>query len=197
MRPPRCYPWGELAWRYARAVSQEGAHQPSPVTGVNAHVELGSGSQKAVAPELGSEAPEIPASARTDPARYYVNVRLSALTESGERVSSPHADFGIGGSRRGVGAIWHRYRGPTLSDDPAEETERLDQTYRVGLSDIEDAINQMLGRDPEQHRPPRLSWRQLIDALASAGVPVTEQDLIDAPLTVELSPPVKADLALP
>jgi hypothetical protein len=197
VRSPRGYPWGDLARRYARAVSQEGAQQTSPVTGVSAHVELGSGYQIAVAPELGSEVPEIPASARSDPARYYLNVRLSALTESGERVSSPHADFGIGGSRRGVGAIWHRYRGPTLSEDPAEQTELLNQTYRAGLSDIEDAINQMLGRDPEQHRPPRLSWRQLIDALASAGVSVTEQDLIDAPLTVELSPPVKADLDLP
>jgi hypothetical protein len=119
------------------------------------------------------------------------------VIQSGERVSSPHADFGIGGPRRGVGAIWHRYRGPELSEDPAEETELLNQTYRVGPSDIEDAINQMLGRDPEQHRPPRLSWPRLIEALASAGVPVTELDLLDAPLTVDLSPPVKADLALP
>ena len=164
---------------------------------VTARVELGSGYQVAVAPDLGSEIPEIPASARSDPDNYHLNVRLSALTDSGERVSTPHADFGIGGPRRGVGAIWHRYRGPRLSEDPDAETELLNQTYRVGLSDIEDAINQMLGRDPEQHRPPRLSWRQLIDALASAGVTVTEQDLMDAPLTVDLSPPVKADLALP
>ena len=164
---------------------------------VTAHVELGSGRQIIRAPKSGAEVEEVAAAAHRDPQSFHVNVRLSALTDSGERVSSPQDDFGIGGPRHGVGAIWHRYRGPKLSEDPNEETELLNQTYRVGLSDIEDAINQMLGRDPEQHRPPRLSWGNLIDTLASAGVQVTEQQLIDAPLSVELSPRVKAELALP
>jgi hypothetical protein len=167
------------------------------VVSVTAHVELGSGRQTIRAPDLGAEGEEVAAAAHSDPERFHLNVRLSALTESGERVSSVHADFGIGGPRRGVGAIWHRYRGPPLSEDPEEETELLSQTYRVGLSDIDDAVNHMLGRDPEQHRPPRLSWGKLIDALVRAGVPVTEQELIDAPLTLELSPRVKAELALP
>lgn len=164
---------------------------------VTAHVEVGSRPPSIRAPEVGAEMEEVAAAAHGDPETFDLNVRLSALTESGERVSSPHADFGIGGPRRGIGAIWHRYRGPKLSEDPDEQTELLNQTYRVGLSDIEDAINQMLGRDPEQHRPPRLSWGKLIDALARASVPVTEQELIDAPLTLELSPRVRAELALP
>lgn len=45
-----------------------------------------------------------------------------------------------------------------------------------GGSELGDAINQMLGRDPEQHRPPRLSWAQLIGAFANVGVSVTGQD---------------------
>jgi hypothetical protein len=167
------------------------------VVSVTAHVELDSGRQLIRAPESGAEVEEVTAAAHRDPGGFHLNVRLSALTESSEWVSSPQEDFGIGEPRRGVGAIWHRYRGPRLSEDPGEETEPLNQTYRVGLSDIEDAINQMLGRDPEQHRPPRLSWGKLIDALASAGVPVTEQELIDAPLSLQLSPRVKAELALP
>lgn len=190
----RCFIWSARTWRYALAVSRPGPQRASSVAAVTAHVELGSGRQIALAPDVRSEVREIPVSDRD---RFQFDVHLSAVTESGERVSGPHADFGIGGPRRGVGAIWHRYRGPRLSKDPAEEAELLNQAYRVGLCDIEDAINQMLGRDPEQHRPPRLSWHQLIDALASAGVAVTEQDLIDARLTVELSRAVKADLALP
>ena len=47
---------------------------------------------------------------------------------------------------------------------------------RGGGSELGDAINQMLGRDPEQHRPPRLSWAQLIGAFANVGVSVTGQD---------------------
>ena len=31
-------------------------------------------------------------------------------------------------------------------------------------------VDQMLGRDPEQHRPPRISWETLIDRLAEAGI---------------------------
>jgi hypothetical protein len=52
----------------------------------------------------------------------------------------------------------------------------------------------MLGRDPEQHRPPRLSWENVLAALSAAGVPATEQDLIDARLTLDLSDDVKAEI---
>jgi hypothetical protein len=131
---------------------------------VTAHVELDSVRQIIRAPESGAEVEEVAAGPHRDPESFHLNVRLSALTDSSERVSSTQDDFGIGGPRHGVGAIWYRYRGPKLSEDPEEETELLDQSYRVGLSDIEDAINQMLGRDPEQHRPPRLSWGKLIDS---------------------------------
>jgi hypothetical protein len=65
----------------------------------------------------------------------------------------------------------------------------------VGRPDIEDGINQMLGRDPEMHRPPRLAWGHLIAALAAEHIQVTEQELIDAPLTVELERQLAAALA--
>ena len=52
----------------------------------------------------------------------------------------------------------------------------------------------MLGRDPKLHHPPRLSWHNLIRALNTAAMPITEQELIDAPLTVELATEVRAEL---
>jgi hypothetical protein len=59
-------------------------------------------------------------------------------------------------------------------------------------TDIEDGINQLLGRDPRLHRPPRLSWDGLIAALAAAGIDATEQQLIETPMTVELDGEVEA-----
>ena len=51
------------------------------------------------------------------------------------------------------------------------------------------------GRDPTLDRPPRLSWDRLIAALAASGVRVTEQEMIDVPLEVELTPELESDLA--
>ena len=68
------------------------------------------------------------------------------------------------------------------------------EEHHVDRHDIEDGINQMLGRDPDLHHPPRLSWDGLITALAQAGVRVTERDLIGTPFTVELTPEVQAEL---
>ncbi len=58
----------------------------------------------------------------------HLNVRLSALTEDGRHVASLHCDFGISGPRCGLAAIWHGYRGPRLSEDPAVfgATRKLD-----------------------------------------------------------------------
>jgi hypothetical protein len=116
-----------------------------------------------------------------------VYVSLSAHTSDGRHIRTDGPDFAVAGPRRGPGAIWHRYHGPR----PAAIFAR---TYRVGPPDIEDAINQMLGRDPKLHRPPRLAWNNLITALAKAGVDVSEQALIEAPLTVELGPEVQAEI---
>ncbi|MGO9907208.1 MAG: hypothetical protein ACLPY3_16060 [Solirubrobacteraceae bacterium] len=122
-----------------------------------------------------------------------MTVMLAADLDDGRRVTA--RGFGCGGPRNGLAAIWHRYRGPQLSDDPVENDRLLNETYHVGLSDIEDAINQMLGRDPDQHRPPRLSWGHLLDALADVGIKMTEKELIALPLNIELSDQVKAEIA--
>jgi len=60
---------------------------------------------------------------------------------------------------------------------------------------VEDAINQLLGRDPEQHRPPRLSWELLIELLDHAGINVTEDQLIATPFVFEFSDELLAELA--
>jgi hypothetical protein len=52
---------------------------------------------------------------------------------------------------------------------------------------VEDAMNGMLGRDPEMHRPPRLSWGFLIDLLAEHGKIVSEQELISTSFVFEFS----------
>jgi hypothetical protein len=81
-----------------------------------------------------------------------------------------------------------------VSGTPDEQTEFLERTYHVGPHDIEDGVDQMLGRDPQQHRPPRLAWDGLMAALQAEGIEATEQELIDAPITVEFEPEVAAEL---
>jgi hypothetical protein len=53
----------------------------------------------------------------------------------------------------------------------------------------------MLGREPKQHRPPRLSWEGLQRALTEAGIDASEEELIAAPLGIEFSPEVEAEIA--
>ena len=127
------------------------------------------------------------------PAEYGMTATFTAELSDGRRVTA--GGHGFGGPRNGIGAIWHRYRGPQLSDDPAEHQRLLHETYHVGLSDIEDAINQALGRDPDQHRPPRLSWGPLQDPLAQAGIEMAEEELIALPLNIELSDQVQTEIA--
>lgn len=127
--------------------------------------------------------------------RLAVVVRLAAEDNGGRLIESASDDFSASFHRRGVAALWHRYRGPRLSEDPDEETEILQRTYRLGVSDIEDCVNQMLGRDPDQHTPPHLAWGNLITALERAGITANEEQLIATPLTVELDDKLEAELA--
>lgn len=123
-----------------------------------------------------------------------VYVSLSADDKAGCRIASEGFDFGMSGPRRG---IWHRWHGPPLPDDREEADRLVLLEHQVDLHDIEDGINQMLGRDPTLHHPPRLSWGKLIQALDDAGVSVSERDLIEAPLTIELAPDLEAELDRP
>ena len=125
------------------------------------------------------------------PERLDIDASLFAETSRG-RIYARTGSMGVGMWRRGMNAIWKQYRGP-LPEDP-EEQARVLAGYRVSRHDVEDAINQLLGRDPDQHRPPRLAWEPLIDALKDAGVSVTEDELLDLPFVFELSPELAAEL---
>jgi hypothetical protein len=136
-------------------------------------------------------APKVLNVSKPSPEPLNIYVSLSAHTSDGRHIRSDGPDFGIGGQRRGIS---HRYHGPPpLPENPQDQRAFL-ENHHVGPADIEDGINQMLGRDPELHRPPRLSWTKLITTLTEHGIQITEQDLINAPLTVELHPEVQAEL---
>jgi hypothetical protein len=53
----------------------------------------------------------------------------------------------------------------------------------------------LLGRDPEQHPPPRLSWDLLIELLDRHGITMTEEGLIATPFVFEFSDELLAELA--
>jgi hypothetical protein len=128
--------------------------------GITARVKPWDGVQRVPDPASDLEQSDrgAPAQSADDPDTLQVSVRLTAQIEDAEAVTSDRDDFGITMPRRGLGPIWHRYRGPRLANNAAKDTEPLSSDYRVGVPDLQDAINQMLGCDTEQHRPPRLSW---------------------------------------
>ena len=127
--------------------------------------------------------------------RLAVVARLFAVLASGERLVASRFAMGIGLRRRGSSAIWKRYVGPPALPADPDERERFFDEYRVRQRDIEDAVNQMLGRDPEQHRPPRLSWQTLIERLGQHGLELSEDQLIALPFCCELSARLQAQLA--
>jgi hypothetical protein len=186
-------------WYRLEVATQGEPVRRTAVEGIIALIKLWSGVQRAHEDDGDEDDHSASGEGTGDPDMLHVKVRLTALITDGASVTSGHDDFGISvpryAPRHGLAVIWHRYRRRRPSRDPARETELLNRTNRVGLPDIEAAINQMLGRDPKQHRPPRLAWRGLIDALAGAGIVVTEQELIGAPLTLDLSPDGRAQIA--
>jgi len=59
---------------------------------------------------------------------------------------------------------------------------------------VEDIINSVLGRDPEQMRPPTgLAWEPLIKLLDREGITVAEDELIATPFVFELSDELLAE----
>jgi len=127
------------------------------------------------------------------PESLSLHISLSAQDSAGRYIRTGQRDFGVSGPRRGV---WHRWHGP-LSGIRRQASRVAMFEHRVDVHDIEDSINQMLGRDPTLHRPPRLAWGNLIRALEQVGVTATEQDLIAAPLTIEVTPEVQVELDAP
>jgi hypothetical protein len=116
--------------------------------------------------------------------QWSADATLFAVNADGSRITVPHASMGAAGPSRGIAAITKRYAGPPLPKDP-DASQRVLDAYRVQRHDVEDAMNQLLGRDPEMHRPPRLSWGHLIELLAEHGEVVTEEELIAMPFVYE------------
>lgn len=119
--------------------------------------------------------------------QWSAEATLFAVSADGRRIATTPAHMGSAGPSRGLAAITKRYAGPPLPEDP-DARERVLAAYRVQRQDVEDAINQLLGRDPEMHRPPRLSWDPLIELLAQHGTVVSEQELIAMPFRFEFPP---------
>jgi hypothetical protein len=117
--------------------------------------------------------------------QWSADATLFAVSADGTRIMVPHTSTGAAGPSRGIAAITKRHAGP-LPEDP-DARQRVLDAYRVQRHDVEDAINQLLGRDPEMHRPPRLSWGHLIELLAKHGEVVTEEELIAMPFRFEFS----------
>jgi len=65
----------------------------------------------------------------------------------------------------------------------------------VQREDVEDVLNYLLGRDPEQLRPPSLAWEPLIELLDREGITMTEDQLIETPFVFEFSDALLAELA--
>ena len=131
--------------------------------------------------------------ARHDAGRLIVQATVFAEARDGQRImpSRPHIEIGMW--RSGVRAIWKRYSGPSLPSDPGEEMALL-QAYTLKAQDIEDAVNQMVGRDAEQESPPELSWGPLIMALRAQGVAVTEEKLLSMPFRFEFTEELIAEI---
>jgi hypothetical protein len=162
----------------------------SSVSRVLAEVQLQSTGLAELRADPARDGREVSVNLSGHPENLNLWVYLSAEVAAGRRIRSPGPDFGISGPRRGV---WHRWHGPPFPHDQREATRLALFEHRVDVHDIVDGINQMLGRDPSLHRPPRLSWEKLIRSLENGGVRVTERELIATPLTVELAPQVHAE----
>ena len=125
--------------------------------------------------------------------QWSAEATLFAVSTDGNRITVPHASMGSAGPSRGIAAITKRYAGAPLPEDP-DARQAVFDAYRVQRHDVEDAINQLLGRDPEMHRPPRLSWGHLIELLAEHEKVVSEEELIAMPFRFEFAAEARAAL---
>jgi hypothetical protein len=122
----------------------------------------------------------------TKPQRDDLSLGVLLFTEDRHgRLIEADTSFGIAGPRNGAGAAWCRYH-PTCSQGSSG--------YRVCALDISESIDQMLGRDPELHSPPRLAWDSLLAALWAVDLHVTVERLQAIPLAVVLGDDVEAEL---
>ena len=129
------------------------------------------------------------------PDQLPVSAQLFAETRSGVRLTVGRPTI-IGPMARS--GPWARWKDPpSLPRDPKQRGRVLQsyETYRVRRRDVEDVVNYVLGRDPEQLRPPSLSWGPLMNVLGNEGILVSENDLVATPFSFEFSDEFLAELA--
>ena len=129
------------------------------------------------------------------PDQLPVSAQLFAETRSGVRLTVGRPTIIGPMARSGPPARWKDP--PSLAHDPKQSEPVLYsyETYRVHRRDVEDVVNYVLGRDPEQLRPPSLSWGPLMEVLGNEGILVSEDDLIATPFSFEFSDEFLAELA--
>lgn len=75
---------------------------------------------------------------------------------------------------------------------------RILRNYHVQPHDIEDHINDSLGRLPRKApdfpSSPTVGWANLIESLLAQGLVVTADDLVAAPMRIEFAPEVQSNL---
>jgi hypothetical protein len=127
-----------------------------------------------------------------NPDQVAISARLFAETATGARLNVSQATIVGGMPRHGeVGASWKR--GPGLPAGPGDGRQMY-ESHRLKRRDVEDVINSVLGRDPDQIRPFALSWGPLIDLLDRNGIVVTEDELVATPFVFEFSDALLAEL---
>jgi hypothetical protein len=105
------------------------------------------------------------------------------MAGDGRQISAGAVDFTLAGPLSGA---WHR-----LHDRPPG---RRPTAYRACRRDIEDGIDQMLGRHPSSQQLPALGWGPLITTLRQSDISMSEDELISTTLIVEFDPAVDAAL---
>jgi hypothetical protein len=125
--------------------------------------------------------------------RLEIRARTFAEGRDDRRIEAAQWHISLGLWRRGPSAIVKRYTGPPLPDDP-DEAKLLLMAYSVQRQDVEDAVNQMLGRDPEQQRLPRRGWGSLAKSLRAESIEISEDDLLAAPFVFEFSDELLGEL---
>ncbi len=95
---------------------------------------------------------------RFSPDRMHLCVSLGAELDEGAVVSSGTTDMAIGGlSKRDLLMAASTER-PSPEQSLAEARRIHGPDVMRGASTIDEYVDQLLGRDPTLHRPPRLAW---------------------------------------
>ena len=148
---------------------------------------------------------------RCEPDVLEMRPEFFAELDDGRRITTDHCRHGgiaVSLRRKGIGAIYRRYYGSTPTDAELED-------YRVGATDVVDAIKEMAGllswreyasnwsslwtftfnggvgqtRDRR-----RLRWAALLRALDEAGVRASKRELDRLPFRIEIADELGAEL---